>query len=351
MMNFLYLLLFGYLIGSISPGYFFGRIFKRIDIRKHNHRNTGATNTYYTVGPTLGVIAGVLDALKAVLVYFVAVRGLFEIIRPVSPDLAIFIGLAAVFGHIYPFYLSFKGGMGVASLIGLNFITLFFTRSFFTLGLFIGMVVYFLIMTERPGVKEALRQAPLRRILKLVGLILPLAYITFSEVLVIRITGNLLLISVFFDFIRFILPALNKKYLSLKFMAKEKESKAFSGYTFFLLSAFILFAFFPKEAAAMSLVFFILGDVFAPLIRKWFWPKVIIGDKTIGGAGLIFTLSFAAGVFLNSLTDLSLSLKFIFVGALSTVIFDLLSFWIDDNLLVPLGTAALLWITGLALAF
>ncbi|MBI2003441.1 MAG: glycerol-3-phosphate acyltransferase [Parcubacteria group bacterium] len=342
-MNFLYLILFGYLVGSFSPGYFFGRTVKGIDIRKYGRRNTGATNTFYTVGKTYGVIAGFIDALKAIFVYLVSVNGLKLLnFEALSPDLAIFSGLAAVFGHVYPFYLNFKGGMGVASLIGLNFIVLFFTRSFFALGLFIAMVIYFLVMTERPGVREALREAPLRKVLKLAGLALPLAYLVFSQAWIFRITGALLLVSASFDFLRFVWPGLNKKYLNLRTLAKNKEAKTLSGYTLFLLSALILFTFFPKEAAVAGIVFFILGDTFAPLIRKWFWPKVIMGDKTYGGAGLFFVLSFVSGVFLNSLTDLSLSLKFITAGGLAAVVFDLMSVWIDDNLLVPLGTAVVL---------
>lgn len=342
MFDFFILLLFGYLVGSFSPGYFFGRVFKGIDIRNYGTGNTGATNTYYTVGKSYGVIAGFIDALKAIFVYWVSVYGLLKFIPPISPDLAIFVGLAAVFGHIYPFYLGFRGGMGVASLFGLNLIALFFTRSFYTLGLFTGMVVYFFTITRRPGVQEALREAPLRRILKLAGLVLPLTYLSFPQAWIVRITGTLLLAAVVFDFLRFVWGGLNKKYLNWRFLAKSKESKSLSGYTLFLLSALVLFAFFPKEAAIPALVFFILGDTFAPLIRKWFWPKVIMGDKTYGGAGLIFTLSFAAGLFLDSLSGLSLSLKFIAAGGVATVVFDLLSVRVDDNLLVPLGTAAVL---------
>lgn len=343
MSDFLLLILFGYLIGSISPGYFLGRIIKGVDIRKYGpNKNTGATNAYHVLGKGYGIITGFIDAIKAIFVYLVGIYGFLKIIPPVNPNLAIFIGLAAVFGHIYPFYLNFKGGMGVASLIGLNFIVLFFTRSFFALGLFIGTIVYFLIMTKRPGVQEMLRQNSLRRVLKLAGLALPLSYIVLDQSLLLMFIGILLLVSIIFDLIRFISPGFNKVYLNLRFLSKEKESKTFSGYSFFLLSGFILFAFFPKEIAIASLVFFILGDVFAPLVRKWFWPKLIAGDKTLGGAILIFGLSFVAGVFLNSLTVLSLSLKFILIGAVSTAIFDLLSFWFDDNLLVPLGTATLL---------
>ena len=108
---FYFFLVFGYLIGSLSPGYFFGRLVKKIDIREHNYRNTGATNTYFVVGPVYGVITGFFDFLKTPAVYYLSLRWL-------DPNMAILVGLAGVVGHIAPFYLGFRGGGGQATLGG-----------------------------------------------------------------------------------------------------------------------------------------------------------------------------------------------------------------------------------------
>ncbi len=359
MTDFLILFLFGYLIGSISPGYFFGRIIKGIDIRKHNRRNTGATNTYLTVGPVYGVITGAIDFLKASFVYYIAVSGFsgfglsavggkFLNFETLSSDLAILVGLAAVTGHIFPFYLGFRGGRGVASLYGLAFTNLFFSQSVFALILFVGTVFYAIAVSQRPEVKEFLSKAPLRKFLKLAGLVLPLGYLAYSDffanfVLVLFIT------SFGFDVMRFLVPELNQRYLRLKKLAKEKELKRFSGYTLFLFSAFMLFWFFPKDIAVLCLLFFIVGDVFTPL-GPVFLAKETMPGKTWGGAFLIFTLTFITGLFLNSLTPVSFSFKVLALAAFLTAFLDQFSvssskpfsFLVDDNFLVPLGTAILL---------
>ena len=68
--------LLGYVIGSISPGYIFGRLLKGIDIRNYGNHNTGATNTSRVVGQTYGLITGVFDYLKAPLAYYLSLNTL-----------------------------------------------------------------------------------------------------------------------------------------------------------------------------------------------------------------------------------------------------------------------------------
>ncbi len=340
-MNFLYLILFGYLVGSISPGYFFGRVAKGIDIRKHNRLNTGATNTYLTVGPVYGVITGAIDFLKAPFAYYIALSGFkFLNFETLSPDLAILVGIAAVFGHIFPFYLGFRGGRGVASLYGLIFINLFFNQSVYALLLFIGTIFYAISVSQRPEVKKLLAEAPLRKFLKLAGLVLPLGFLIYSGFF-IALVLILLIIALGFDVLRFLIPELNRRYLKLKKFAKEKEFRRFSGYTLFLFSAFLLFRFFPREIAVLSFSFFIVGDVFAPF-GTIFLAKETMRDKTWGGAFLVFVLAFITGLFLNSLTSLSFSFAVLGLAAFLTAFLDQFSFLVDDNLLVPLGTAILL---------
>ena len=106
-MSLILILFLGYLIGSLSPGYFFGKFVKHIDIREFGNKNTGATNTYHVVGPIFGILTGIFDFLKSPFIYFLAVSGAF-FLPSINPDLAILAGLAAVAGHIKPFYLRFE---------------------------------------------------------------------------------------------------------------------------------------------------------------------------------------------------------------------------------------------------
>lgn len=361
MSNFLALILFGYLIGSISPGYFFGKIVKGIDIRKYGSHLTGAANTWLMVGPVYGVLAGIVDALKAVLAYWIAVSNFEQLgLESLSPDLAIIVGIAAVLGHNFPFYIGFRGSRGVLPLFGLVAITLFFIHSFYApfyaLALFIGTVIYTNIIAEEPVFRGPLG----RTILKLTALLIPLGVIYLSPDSMIRTVGLILSGFLAFDIVRFLVPKFNQWYLGAKKFAKEKELKRLSGYTLFVLSAFLLLKFFPKEIVVASLTFFIVGDIFGPAGQIKYLPRQrILGDKTIGGAMVIFAVSIIAGLFIQSLTPLPLSNKIIIWGALLTTILDQLavssskplSIYIDDNILVPLGTASLLWIIGLANTF
>jgi len=331
MFYFLLLLILGYLIGSISPGYFFGWLVRKIDIRDYGNLNTGATNTFHIIGRKYGVITAIIDILKAPLVYYISIQWL-------DPNLAIIVGLIAVVGHIAPFYLDFRGGRGIASLFGLILIASFFSDPLYILMLVIGGIIYAISIASIPI------HISFRHFLKLAAVIFPLGLILFSQELI----GNVLLILFFtslsFDILRLVMPRLNKKYLSKSNFAKEKERKRFSGYTLFLASAFLVIAFFPKEIAVISLIYFIIGDFFAPMSKAiQFLPqKKILYDRTIAGAVTIFTTTLSAGLLLMPMTTLSLSLPLIIYGALLVTFFDHLSFLLDDNILVPLGTALVL---------
>lgn len=109
-------ILIGYGLGSIQSAYLLGRLIRNIDIREHGTGNAGASNVTSTLGLKYGVMVGGFDIFKGALAV-VAVRGIF----PGFPELAYLAGLMAVIGHLFPFYLRFRGGKGVAALIGMMF--------------------------------------------------------------------------------------------------------------------------------------------------------------------------------------------------------------------------------------
>ena len=106
----------GYLLGCIQSAFLLGRLVGRIDIRDHGSGNAGASNITSTLGLQYGVIVGLVDVLKG----FFAVQ-VVKWIYPGSPELAYLAGLMAIVGHIFPFYMKFRGGKGVAALIGMMF--------------------------------------------------------------------------------------------------------------------------------------------------------------------------------------------------------------------------------------
>lgn len=106
-------ILVGYLLGSSSMAYYLGKI-KHQDVRKVGTGNLGASNTAVVFGWGAAVLVAVHDIGKAILAVLLA-KHLF----PGAEFAGAAAGVAAVLGHIYPFYLNFKGGKGLASYFGL----------------------------------------------------------------------------------------------------------------------------------------------------------------------------------------------------------------------------------------
>lgn len=104
-----------YLLGSIPFGLIVGKIVKGIDIRKHGSGNIGATNVFRVVGKKWGTLVLVLDVLKGYMAPQLPTI-LAETAPPVGWSLAL--GLGAILGHSFPVWLSFKGGKGVATSLG-----------------------------------------------------------------------------------------------------------------------------------------------------------------------------------------------------------------------------------------
>lgn len=107
-------ILVGYLLGSSSMTYYLGRL-KNIDVRNHGTGNLGASNAAVTMGWGAAVLVAVHDIGKAILAVVLA-RWLF----PGVAYLGELAGVACVVGHMFPFYLGFRGGKGLASFIGMT---------------------------------------------------------------------------------------------------------------------------------------------------------------------------------------------------------------------------------------
>lgn len=113
-MGYLISILAGYLVGSSNMAYWMSKI-KKVDIRKNGSGNLGASNATVLLGWGAGVVVAVHDIAKALLAVVIA--------KWAFPDLEFVgaaAGVAAVLGHIFPFYLNFKGGKGLASFVGMT---------------------------------------------------------------------------------------------------------------------------------------------------------------------------------------------------------------------------------------
>lgn len=113
-MRYLIVILIGYLIGSSSMSYYLGRL-NNINVSKNGSGNLGASNMVVIMGWKAGILVAIHDILKAYIAIVLA-RYLFTDL-PYVAELA---GVACVIGHIFPFYLKFKGGKGLASYIGMT---------------------------------------------------------------------------------------------------------------------------------------------------------------------------------------------------------------------------------------
>jgi acyl phosphate:glycerol-3-phosphate acyltransferase len=113
-----------YLLGSIPTSVWYGQAYFGIDLRQHGSGNAGATNTFRVLGKRAGIIVMLIDIIKGwtatTLVLIPLYFGLIENEETIIA-LKLGFGFLAVLGHIFPVYEHFKGGKGVATLLGMVF--------------------------------------------------------------------------------------------------------------------------------------------------------------------------------------------------------------------------------------
>jgi glycerol-3-phosphate acyltransferase PlsY len=113
----LILLTTAYLLGSIPFGYLLVRFLRKEDVRSTGSGNIGATNVARAGGTTLGLLTLLFDALKGYVAVFLTMH--FAPNTPHGPSpLAIAAAVTAVLGHVFPIWLRFKGGKGIATALG-----------------------------------------------------------------------------------------------------------------------------------------------------------------------------------------------------------------------------------------
>ena len=112
-MEYLTIGIISYLMGSIPFGFILTKIFLKKDIREIGSGNIGATNALRTGNKLIGYSTLLLDVIKAILpVLYVKIN---------HPELIYIASLCAFLGHVFPVWLKFKGGKGVATYVGILF--------------------------------------------------------------------------------------------------------------------------------------------------------------------------------------------------------------------------------------
>jgi acyl phosphate:glycerol-3-phosphate acyltransferase len=113
------ILLLAYLLGSIPNAVWIGRLFFNTDVRNHGSKSAGSTNTIRVLGYKAGIPVLILDILKG----FLAVKMIYLTFYYIPAtgeyiNFQLLLGLAVIIGHIFPVFANFRGGKGVATLIG-----------------------------------------------------------------------------------------------------------------------------------------------------------------------------------------------------------------------------------------
>ncbi len=109
-----------YLIGSMPTALWVGKAFFGIDIREHGSGNSGATNTFRVLGKKAGTAVLLIDVIKGLTAAsLVRYLDFVEIGTVRFVNLQLLFGLSSVLGHIFPIYANFKGGKGIATLLGM----------------------------------------------------------------------------------------------------------------------------------------------------------------------------------------------------------------------------------------
>lgn len=113
-------LLIAYLLGSLPSAVWIGKLFYGIDVREYGSGNAGATNTFRVLGKKAGIPVLLIDILKGyVAVQIATIIGNYLPATQQFVNFKLTLGVAALLGHIFPVFAGFRGGKGVATLLGI----------------------------------------------------------------------------------------------------------------------------------------------------------------------------------------------------------------------------------------
>jgi glycerol-3-phosphate acyltransferase PlsY len=393
MLNIILPLIIGYLLGSVSPAYILGRLLRGKDIRELGDKNAGTTNVFHTLGLRPAIICGIYDLAKGLLSMFVAYKlG--------SPELIIYLsGYAAILGHVFPFYLGFRGGQGSATGVAiliyflvklslihllpfnslailaaatlailaitrqkglLGFITLpallvivLKNYEFSYLTLFTGLlIVQLFAVSTYEAVKNKIfvlhnrtfKQVLVwRTLMRPLGIIFPIANLYLPHALTLWIVGAIAGVFLVFDLIRLLSRPLNFFFFKkAKIIFKKKEERRLSSITLFLIANFVVILLFSKFIALAALAYLVFGDVFAKFFGLEYGQIKIFGDKTLEGSGAFFIACLIAGYLLWLYTGLPPAV--ILSGAVAATVAEALPLGINDNLSVAILSASAMFI-------
>ena len=149
--------LLAYLTGAFPSAVWVGKTFYKIDVREFGSGNAGATNTFRVLGKKAGIPVLIMDIFKGWLsVNYISFLTNFPQSEEAIFEVQLAFGIAAVIGHLFPVYTGFRGGKGIATLLGLlvglnpaaalfsilNFIIVFLISKYVTLGSILASVAF-----------------------------------------------------------------------------------------------------------------------------------------------------------------------------------------------------------------
>lgn len=385
-------LLTGYLLGSISPAYFLGRILKKIDIRENGTKNAGTMNVYHCLGLGPAAITAIFDVSKGLLAMFLAW------LLGVPPLLVYLTGFASILGHAFPFYLRFRGGQGVATAtaILIYYLALFYQRQWlpwqsllllvfcvfsFThiskkgeivsavvlpiisilvlvfspsqkYQLFILSIIAYILLIDILNIRRfRLLSLPLdkmkmeinwRLYLRPLAVLLIINYLRTDKKQALTLIGSVALFFLALDLIRLFSKKINVFFFKkVKELYKTKEYKKFSSITLFLFASFLSVLLFDKSIAVLAVSYLIFGDFFSKFFGIHF-GRTKIFEKTLEGSLAHFNACLISGyIFLHFVSvPIPAYLTGVFVASVSEV----LPLGVNDNFSVALLSASSMYV-------
>ena len=380
-------LIIGYLLGAILPAFLFGKL-KGLDIREEGDRNPGTTNAFRVLGLPFAILTAIYDTLKGLLAMLVAFSlGVNLIFWQIT-------GLMVIIGHVFPFYLKFRGGQGNATATGLllfylvNYLFISFSifyvlifllilviiftyisragtllpvilfpvlgysvfifyptsgfNLFFVLILVhIGTVGMYKVITEKKLVikDEAFLKNWWRVAIRPVALLF-LIFVYLDPAFGLILIGIVCLCFIALDIFRFLHKRINVLLTEkTQVIFRKGEEKRFSSMTIFMISTFLIVLFFKLEIAVTALVFLVFGDMFGKIFGLAYGRHKIF-EKTLEGTLAHIGAVIATGFILY--TSIDINILILISGGIAAPLIELLPIGINDNFTVPIISGAVM---------